>query len=66
MRNSVRRLATEYDDLSLRDWFLAAEHSHVNSYHGFMDADALAFAQQRVRQFVTRMLEFVGSENTGN
>jgi hypothetical protein len=62
MRNSVRRLATEHGDPSLQDWFLAAEHAHVNFYHGFMDEDALEFARQRVHQFVVRMLELIGAE----
>jgi hypothetical protein len=62
MRDSVRRLASEHDAPSLQDWFLAAEHAHVNFYHGFMDEDALEFARQRVHQFVVRMLELIGAE----
>ena len=62
MRNSVRRLAAEHDDPSLQDWFLAAEHAHVNFYHGFMDDAALQFARQRVRQFVVRMLDLIVAE----
>ena len=65
MRDSVRRLASEHDDPSLRDWFLAAEQAHINFYHGVLDHEALEFVQLRVRQFVTRMLEIVDQETQG-
>ena len=63
MRNAVRRLAEEYAEPSLRDWFQGAELCHINFYHGVMDDEALDFARQRVHQFVTRIQELIRLQN---
>ncbi len=58
MKGVVSRLATEYQDELIVNWFSIAEKFHANFYHNFMRDYQLATDRPVVHQFVERLLEY--------
>ena len=61
-RIAVRRLAEEYDDITLVPGYLAAEHFHANFYNDSMEDDVIEMARPVVHSFVHRMLDMVEAQ----
>ena len=58
MKRVVSRLATEYQDESIVNWFSIAEKFHANFYHNFMRDYQLETDRPVVHSFVERLLEY--------
>ena len=63
LKESVVRLAEEYDDPALRTEFVVAEKFHANFYHGFMEDFELA-DRDMVTRFVERLLALDNGAST--
>ncbi len=62
LKSSVRQLADEYNDRSLRLAFGLAEKFHANFYHGFMQEYQLDEDAPLVRDFVDQLVSL--AQNT--
>ena len=58
MKVVVNRLAAEYQDESIVNWFSIAEKFHANFYHNFMGDYQLESDRPVVHRFVERMLAY--------
>ena len=58
MKVVVDRLATEYQDEFIVNWFSIAEKFHANFYHNFMGDYQLGSDRPVVHRFVERLLAY--------
>ena len=65
MKSSVRQLADEYNDRSLRLAFGLAEKFHANFYHGFMQEYQLDEDAPLVRDFVEQLVSLAQNTTEG-
>lgn len=51
----IERLASNLNDVRLRDWFRRASLLHRNMYEGYMDDQGIAIGRRQVRRLVHRL-----------